>query len=1077
MSALRRIFNRYYFSERVLFITLGLGVLSGGFVNGAYLRGDAEAFIRIIVGLYGVVAFGYSVFLRSTKKANRYLAYGAIFMLYGFGLFLVYHSRLNLDTALTLVGMYVICSLYFRTFQQQMIYLATALLASIIVCYLIQDPIIDPLIFTFRLFLGGSLILALSFNTRYYQGQLEEFSEKVAQENKALSASYSTLQEKLTQEQLLSIVAARSNAAVVITDADDRIEWVNSGFTDIFGYTSDEVLSQPVAILRGSKTDSDVLQRLAEKKKSGLPFREVLLNFTKSGAPVWIQMNVTPLYDDNGRLVRYIAIQEDVSEIKRTEQELVRSKDLLNQAQRQAKIGSWTMTFDSEFIDASDELYELLEINKTERLKLTRLLECMDDPDREQFQEQLSRIVAPGAFFEFDHRLHSANNVKYVIHTARVDALSDGEQILIGTIQDVTERRLIEQEVRLAEAQYRSLFEHAQHMICMHDMNGLIMSINPVGAHDLGYEPEELIGRSITYLIHEHVRSEFDVYLKKIVETGQAQGLLRLVHRNGTSTVWMYNNILLRDPKNQPFVLCSNVNITERYHMEQQLIQSRKTAEDALVTKDRFVANISHELRTPMNSIIGFAELLMRSIPEGEHRSYVKAIQTAGESLIHMINDLLDLAKIEAGKLEFEVRPYRVRDVLKRVHDLLLHRVADGKVVFKWMCGKDVPDYVLGDDHRLNQILMNVVGNALKFTEQGYVNVYCNIESETDEVIYLRYTIEDSGIGIPEDQLENIFEPFKQVSGEANRKYAGTGLGLTIVKDLVELQGGVVNVKSAPGLGTTFQIIIPAQRLKPDSVTTVPELLPLQIQNSTTKILLVEDHELNRQLAFRLISDFGFEVQVSHNGKDAIERLKNHRYDIILMDLQMPEVDGYAATAYIRERLNINTPIVAVTAHSAKGEREKCLQLGMNDYLTKPYRAQELYNVIVRNTQKEYEARNATTVQISDDQPLKALAAGDRKFELEILDLMIKGIPEDIDHLHHAYSVRDTENTRGVAHRLKSTFALAGLNALSEAAESIQIQAINSDEDWNSIGDHLTTIVNGQKDALRLLEEQRSGLL
>jgi CheY-like chemotaxis protein len=401
--------------------------------------------------------------------------------------------------------------------------------------------------------------------------------------------------------------------------------------------------------------------------------------------------------------------------------------------------------------------------------------------------------------------------------------------------------------------------------------------------------------------------------------------------------------------------------------------------------------------------------------------------------------------------------------------------VADGKVVFKWMCGKDVPDYVLGDDHRLNQILMNVVGNALKFTEQGYVNVYCNMESETEEVIYVRFTIEDSGIGIPEDQLENIFEPFKQVSGEANRKYAGTGLGLTIVKDLVELQGGVVNVKSAPGLGTTFQIIIPAQRLKPESVSTVHELLPRQTHNATTKVLLVEDHELNRQLAFKLISDFGFEVQLSHNGKDAIERVKSNRYDIILMDLQMPEVDGYAATKYMRDRLRISTPIVAVTAHSAKGEREKCIDLGMNDYLTKPYRAQELYNVIVRHTQQEA-ALEATTIQISEDQPLKTLASGDRKFELEILELMIKGIPEDVEHLHHAFTVRDAENTRSVAHRLKSTFALAGLNALSEAAESIQIQAIHSEEDWNSVASHVNTIEAGQAAALKLLEGQRNGL-
>ncbi|HET6992299.1 MAG TPA: response regulator, partial [Bacteroidia bacterium] len=610
-------------------------------------------------------------------------------------------------------------------------------------------------------------------------------------------------------------------------------------------------------------------------------------------------------------------------------------------------------------------------------------------------------------------------------------------------------RKQIENEMRIAEKQYRSLFEHSQHMICIHDLQGTILSINPAGANALGLATEEIIGRKIKGFFWQGKPEEYEAYMKAINHDGQAQGLLRLKLRDGMTTVWLYNNILLADMEGNPYVLSSNVEITGRYEMEKELRMAKKLAEEALVMKDRFVANISHELRTPMNAIIGFSDLLLKTTLNTEQREYLQAIHIAGDNLTSMINDVLDLAKIEAGKIEFEAKPFGVRNVMSNTHRLLSQNATQSGLSFEWKCDPDVPAYVLGDELRLTQILINLVGNAVKFTEKGFVHFSCFIKSENSESIDLEFVIEDSGIGIPPEKLSVIFDPFIQASTESTRKFGGTGLGLSIVRDLAELQGGSVSVKSAEGIGSAFTVILPMKKVSVEIIQQVEQALQPMESPGNVRVLLVEDQPLNQQLAKKLISDFGFTTEVAVNGKSAVEFLRSETFDIVLMDLQMPEMDGYEATKVIRKKLQLDVPIVALTAHSSAGERERCLALGMNDYLVKPFRAQELYFKIVSTVRKRVSGNIPVEPVRNDENPLHALSGGDKKFEREIIEMMLKSIPDDISKMIVAVSERDFPAARSIAHRLKSSVALAGENQLAAILEECENSCAASQEPKN----------------------------
>jgi PAS domain S-box-containing protein len=969
----------------------------------------------------------------------------AIIFLISFSAFLNVVHHFDIDNAITFLGAYLICSLYFRSPRELVYYLAFGFSMGCIALYFTINPDIEPVLFAFRLFLGGLLVLSLSFATRQFQNQLQQFSKKIAEENRSLNETKVALEERLTHEHLLALVASRANALVIISDKNDVIEWVNAAFTELTGYTSEEAIGKMPDFMRGPETDPETGKRITERKKNNPePFHDAILIYRKDGSTVWMQIHVTPLIDENGIPERFIAIAEDITEIKKTEEELIHSREQLKTAQQQAKIGNWEWKDGNNEVVISDEMARMAGMSGRNSVEVQSLLSLVHADDVEVLKKSIENGLRRHSAFEIDFRIIINGVVKYVYLTGQAVSNTklskennpdspERTEKLFGTIQDITERKRIENEMRLAEKQYRSLFEHSQHMICIHDLKGNIMSINPAGAHAIGFEPEEIIGTEIKNFFWFNDEEDYEKYISNIRATGHAQGLLRLKKRDGVRTVWLYNNILLTDPEGSTYVLSSNVEITGRYEMEKELRRAKKLAEESLVLKDRFVTNISHELRTPMNAIVGFTDLLLKTNLSEEQREYLESVHLAGDNLTSMINDVLDLAKIEAGKIEFESKPFNVRDVMAKTHRLLSQTAFQSGLKFDWECEAGVPAYILGDELRLSQVLINLVGNAIKFTEKGFVKFICFIKSETDETIDLVFNVEDSGIGIPSDKVSSIFEPFTQASADSTRKYGGTGLGLSIVHDLVELQGGFVSVKSKQGVGSSFTVILPVKKVNMETIQQVElALMPVESPGNI-HVLIVEDQPLNQQLAKKLIGDFGFTSEIAANGKIAVELLsqgnlfeEHKKYDLILMDLQMPEMDGYDATEIIRKKLQIEIPIIAITAHSSVGEREKCFSLGMNDYLVKPFRAQELYFKIASAAKKQVAGISSKMANENEQNPLRELSGGDKKFEKEMLHMLVKSISEDFELMIAAMRKKDFSVARTISHRLKSSVALAG---------------------------------------------------
>lgn len=410
--------------------------------------------------------------------------------------------------------------------------------------------------------------------------------------------------------------------------------------------------------------------------------------------------------------------------------------------------------------------------------------------------------------------------------------------------------------------------------------------------------------------------------------------------------------------------------ITERKKAELETQKARFEAEEARKTQEQFLANMSHEIRTPMNGVIGMTQLLEGTQLNKDQKEYVETIKESAGNLMVIINDILDLTKIVAGKITITKTDYVFSDLISNSIKINQFRADEKGILLKSEIDKNIYPVLSGDPGRLNQIMINLVGNAIKFTDKGEVNVKVSLLEEDAASVTLEFSVTDTGIGIAEDKVGSVFERFMQVAGDSTRKYGGTGLGLTITRQLIELQGGSIHVKSEHDRGSifTFYLTIQKGKIQYDNEKKMPPKVAIYSLNSV-EILLVEDNLINQKVALKILTNLGATVVVANNGKEAIALLLKKRYHIILMDIQMPEMDGYEATRIIRadrsDEIN-SIPIIAMTASALIADREKCIIAGMNDYIAKPFQVQELYEKILFQLEKsaiQWNARPALLVK------------------------------------------------------------------------------------------------------------------
>jgi signal transduction histidine kinase len=385
--------------------------------------------------------------------------------------------------------------------------------------------------------------------------------------------------------------------------------------------------------------------------------------------------------------------------------------------------------------------------------------------------------------------------------------------------------------------------------------------------------------------------------------------------------------------------------VTERKLAEEELMKARQVAEQSMKTREIFLANMSHEIRTPMNAILGFTRLLYKTTLDEEQKSFLNAIHFSGENLLVVINDILDLTKIQSGKLTIEKIAFNLPELIREIGAVMEPKAREKNLQFTYHIGNDVPAYIFGDAVRLNQILTNLISNATKFTAAGSVHVEVKAGAHNGEAFPLTIAVKDTGIGIPEDKQSKVFESFEQASTDTTRKYGGTGLGLSIVKALAELQDGSIDLYSSPGAGSTFTVTIPYTIASAPVESKANGETPSSVNSLTgATILIAEDNELNYFLANRVLSPTGCILEAAQNGSEAVAKASQTRYGLILMDIQMPGMDGFEATKLIRALPPpfCDVPIVAMTAHAFSSDVVKCISAGMNDYISKPFKPEAL---------------------------------------------------------------------------------------------------------------------------------------
>lgn len=509
------------------------------------------------------------------------------------------------------------------------------------------------------------------------------------------------------------------------------------------------------------------------------------------------------------------------------------------------------------------------------------------------------------------------------------------------------------------------------------------------------------------------------------------------------------------------------LNILEDYS------EAKEKAEESTKLKEAFLANMSHEIRTPMNAIIGFSDILSKRKLGDQEKEYVKTIKLAGENLLTIINDILDISKIEAGMMTFEEHTFSVQDIFKSLHVMMMGKAKEKNLELSFSCDIDVPESLLGDPTRLTQIIINLTGNAIKFTQKGKVSVHVKVLKNENAKLkddigqnktLLEFSIADTGIGISKDKLEQIFERFRQAESHTTRKYGGTGLGLSIAKQLVELQGGHLNVKSEFKIGSVFSFCIPYKKSKHVQAAMATIVKNYNMEDlMKLKILLVEDNHLNVKLISSLFSENNLKLEVAENGIVSIEKLKENDgstlltkcFDIVLMDMEMPGMNGYEAAAFIRNEMKSNIPIIAMTANAMAGERERCLSLGMNDYISKPINANLLFEkiydltlpVMIKEPDVVIKSESVTNGEnICNLRYLFDMVGGKKHLIKEITDAFLVQVPEELRCINDAVAKSDYPIIKRISHTMLSSVSIMGISVLEPVLKSMEVLAVKASD-------------------------------
>ena len=784
------------------------------------------------------------------------------------------------------------------------------------------------------------------------------------------------------------------------------------------------------------------------------------------------------------------------TQFQQQNQRLRQSEERLKLTLQFAKIAVWEWHPDTQQFVCSSQGATMLGLSPAIAITYQTWRDRVHPDDIEAVEQALEQSIVSGIDYHTEYRVVLPDGtIRWLKADGRgiCDPTSHTSRLL-GTLIDISDRKQAEEAVRLSELQLRQL------------TNAIPGAVYQFQLSELGEASFTLMSQGILDLYEltpAQARDDFKVVMDAVIPEDR-QKLEASVQRSAATLETWEEEFRIRTPsgdikwmsaKSVPYVQASGnivwngiiTNITQRKQAEIELEQAKEAAEAANRAKSSFLANMSHEIRTPMNAVLGLSDLLLGTKLEAQQADFIQTIKSSSSALLEILNDILDLSKLEAGEMQLVSHPFELRTLLANLMNLFSVQADSKQVMLACSISTEVPKQLIGDSSRLRQILINLIGNAIKFTNSGRVAISASAEiaieagekKEREHIINLRFQVQDTGIGIAAIDREKLFRMFSQVDVSITRKYGGTGLGLAISKQLVQLMGGEIGVTSTLGEGSTFWFTIPfhqqastlaasnglpsARRLKPPKTTQQPFETTQQLFDRV-RILVVEDVLVNRHVIRQQLQHLGCQVDDVENGIKALERLMQGTYDVVLMDCQMPLMDGYRATQILRQReseqddlcRHHRTIVIGLTAYAMAGDREKCLAAGMDDYLTKPASVNDLASVLKKWLTQQATCQSSSEVptsierstapnamdrsQLIDPVRLAECTGGDRAFEQEILQSFARDTATFLAEARAALP-KDAIAIAQSAHRIKGISSNLGIRRMPQVAARLEALA------------------------------------
>ncbi len=873
----------------------------------------------------------------------------------------------------------------------------------------------------------------------------------------------------------LSYLIQNLHSGVIVENKERKILLINEKFCDIFGITIPvnqligmgfaNATKQSKSLFANPENFVERVEEILEKKQIVLHEK---LQLTDGR---FFERDYVPIFMDGkyeGHLWNFEDITERVIADNKLEEQRKFYENVLNNIP--ADIVAFNPNHDYLFINPTaikDAELRKWMIGKNDAEYCLRRGKSTEIINNRKLQ--FEKVVASKKIYFWEDKITKRDGSTAYILRHLYPVLNEQNEVIqvIAYGLDITDRKKIEEQLKINEKRYRDLFNYSQAYICTHDLNGILITTNPAICEKLGYTSSEMIGRNISDFIPKADLPNFQTdYLDKVINKGIAKGVFRVIGKTDKKSFLLYQNFKVEEENSEPYIIGFSQDITERIQIEKELRKAKKITEESAKAKELFLANMSHEIRTPMSGILGIANLLSKTNLNEQQRKYTNLITGSANGLLTIVNDVLDIEKIASGKFELESIPFRLEEkVLTTVHSFQ-YKAEEKNILltFKNNISEDI--IVKGDPSRLGQILNNLMSNALKFTNRGTIEIAISCTKNEKDSITVLFEVSDSGIGINPEKLNEIFNPYVQATSDTSRKFGGTGLGLSICKNLIEMQGGKITVNSKLNVGTTFSFYIP---YKKGERTSIPENNQsnynfLSLKNS--KILVAEDVELNQFLISQILQSWGCSIVIVNNGKDALDEFITTEFDIILMDIHMPVMDGITATKKIRNLKNYKSkvPIIALTANALKGDHQNYINAGMDDCVTKPYTEEKLYevinkvlnkpnlyiiedNIIKKNTEStSKEIANDTKELLYDLTFVNSFGRGDVSFAKKMVGIFLDSVPKDLIALQNAIDTKDTLLIRNAAHKMKSQIDSMGILSVQQNIRDIETNKYENDE-------------------------------